>query len=117
MEGPERIAGIVDREWARLRSFIRRRVPNTHDVEDILQDVFYELVEANRRLMPIDQRHRVVVSGGEESPRQIQFWEALGLLALSRILFGGFNLGGGHQRTPKGGGQAWWKKRSSEEQS
>jgi RNA polymerase sigma factor (sigma-70 family) len=52
--GPERIAGIVERERARLRNFIRRRVPNAEDVEDILQDVFYELVEANRRLMPID---------------------------------------------------------------
>jgi RNA polymerase sigma factor (sigma-70 family) len=54
VEGPERIAGIIERERARLRNFIRRRVPNVEDVEDILQDVFYELVEANRRLMPID---------------------------------------------------------------
>jgi RNA polymerase sigma factor (sigma-70 family) len=54
VEGREGIAGIVDREKARLRNFIRRRVPDAHDVEDILQEVFYELVEANRRLMPID---------------------------------------------------------------
>ena len=54
MEGPDRIVGIVERERARLRNFIRRRVPNAQDVEDILQDVFFELVEANRRLMPID---------------------------------------------------------------
>ena len=68
MEGLERIAVIVERERARLRNFIRRRVPNGEDVEDILQDVFYELVEANRRLMPIDHvtgwlfqvaRHRI----------------------------------------------------------
>ena len=68
MEGPERIAGIIERERARLRNFIRRRVPNVEDVEDILQDVFYELVDANRRLMPIDHvtgwlfqvaRHRI----------------------------------------------------------
>ena len=52
---PDRpIADIVERERARLRSFIRRRVPNAEDVEDILQDVFSELIEANRRLMPID---------------------------------------------------------------
>jgi RNA polymerase sigma factor (sigma-70 family) len=38
-----------------LHRFIRRRVPNAQDVEDILQDVFAELVEANRRLMPIDR--------------------------------------------------------------
>ena len=35
-------------------NFIRRRVPHAEDAEDILQDVFSELVEANRRLMPID---------------------------------------------------------------
>jgi RNA polymerase sigma factor (sigma-70 family) len=49
-----RIVDIVEGERARLRNFIRRRVPNAEDVEDILQDVFAELVEANRRLMPID---------------------------------------------------------------
>ena len=54
VEGPGRIVDIVDRERARLRNFIRRRVPNAQDVEDILQEVFFELVEANRRLMPID---------------------------------------------------------------
>src|SRR6476646_7163840 len=50
----ERIADVVTREQARLRNFIRRRVPDPRDAEDILQDVFYELVEANRLLMPID---------------------------------------------------------------
>jgi RNA polymerase sigma factor (sigma-70 family) len=50
----QRIADVVTREQSRLRRFIRRRVPSTQDVEDILQDVFAELVEANRRLMPID---------------------------------------------------------------
>jgi RNA polymerase sigma factor (sigma-70 family) len=54
VEGPDRIVAIVERERARLRNFVRRRVPNAQDVEDILQDVFFELVEANRRLMPID---------------------------------------------------------------
>jgi RNA polymerase sigma factor (sigma-70 family) len=48
------IADVVRREGSRLRRFIRRRVSNAEDVEDILQDVFAELVEANRRLMPID---------------------------------------------------------------
>jgi RNA polymerase sigma factor (sigma-70 family) len=50
----DRIVAVVERERARLRNFIRRRVPDAEDVEDILQDVFYELIEANRRLMPID---------------------------------------------------------------
>ena len=45
---------IVDRERSRLRSFIRRRVRDPRDAEDILQDVFSALVEANRLLMPID---------------------------------------------------------------
>src|SRR5689334_13274609 len=42
------------REGSRLRRFIRRRVADPRDAEDILQDVFYKLVEANRLLMPID---------------------------------------------------------------
>jgi RNA polymerase sigma factor (sigma-70 family) len=48
------IADIVNRERSRLRSFIRRRVADPRDAEDILQDVFSALVEANRLLMPID---------------------------------------------------------------
>ncbi len=46
----ERISEAVKREHARLRNFIRRRVPDPRDAEDILQDVFYTLVEANRQL-------------------------------------------------------------------
>src|SRR5437660_11522789 len=54
LEQDERISEVVKREQSRLRNFIRRRVPDPRDVEDILQDVFYELVEANRLLMPIN---------------------------------------------------------------
>jgi len=54
VEQDERISQVVKREQSRLRNFIRRRVPDPRDVEDILQDVFYELVEANRLLTPID---------------------------------------------------------------
>src|SRR3954465_11677990 len=50
----QRISEVVTREQSRLRNFIRRRVPDPRDAEDILQDVFYELVEANRLLMPIE---------------------------------------------------------------
>lgn len=50
----QRIADVVRREQRRLRNFIRQRVPDPGDAEDILQDVFYRLVEANRLLMPID---------------------------------------------------------------
>lgn len=48
------IVEVVTRERSRLLNFIRRRVPDPRDAEDILQDVFSELVEANRLLMPID---------------------------------------------------------------
>src|SRR5438093_5679415 len=50
----QRISEVVKREQSRLCNFIRRRVPDPRDAEDILQDVFYELVEANRLLMPIE---------------------------------------------------------------
>jgi len=53
-EQDQRITEVVQREQSRLRNFIRRRVPDQFDAEDILQDVFYELVEANRLLMPIE---------------------------------------------------------------
>jgi len=54
VEQDERISDVVTREQSRLRDFIRRRVPDPRDAEDVLQDVFYKLVEANRLLMPID---------------------------------------------------------------
>ncbi len=53
-EQDQRISDVVTREQSRLRNFIRRRVPDPRDAEDVLQDVFYELVEANRLLMPIE---------------------------------------------------------------
>ena len=54
LEQDQRISEVVKQERSRLRSFIRRRVPDPRDAEDILQDVFYELVEATRLLMPIE---------------------------------------------------------------
>jgi RNA polymerase sigma factor (sigma-70 family) len=51
----KRIAEVIARERRRLGSFIRRRVPDPGDAEDILQDVFSELVEAVRMLRPIEQ--------------------------------------------------------------
>ena len=53
-EQDRQISEIITEERSRLRNFIRRRVPDPSDVEDIVQEVFYELVEANRLLMPID---------------------------------------------------------------
>jgi RNA polymerase sigma factor (sigma-70 family) len=54
LEQDRRISEVVEREKSRLGNFIRRRVPDPRDAEDVLQDVFYELVEANRLLMPIE---------------------------------------------------------------
>ena len=54
LEQDQRISEVVKRERSRLGNFIRRRVPDPRDAEDILQEVFYELVEANRLLMPIE---------------------------------------------------------------
>lgn len=51
----QRIAEAVRQEQGRLWNFIRRRVPDAGDAEDILQDVFYELVEAYRMMRPIEQ--------------------------------------------------------------
>jgi len=53
-EQDRQISEIVARERSRLRNFIRRRVPDPSDAEDIVQEVFYELVEANRLLVPIE---------------------------------------------------------------
>lgn len=53
-EQDRKISEIIAEERSRLRNFIRKRVPDPSDVEDIIQEVFYELVEANRLLMPID---------------------------------------------------------------
>ena len=47
------LSEIIREEGSRLRNFIRRRVPDPSDVEDVVQEVFSELVEANRLLMPI----------------------------------------------------------------
>jgi RNA polymerase sigma factor (sigma-70 family) len=54
-EQDQRIAETVARERGRLRSFIRSRVPDAGDAEDILQEVFYELVAAYRAMLPLDQ--------------------------------------------------------------
>src|SRR5437762_12459476 len=53
-EQDHQLSEIIAEERSRLRNFIRRRVPDPADAEDIVQEVFYELVEANRLLMPIE---------------------------------------------------------------
>jgi len=53
-EQDRQISEVIAEERFRLRNFIRKRVHNEADAEDLLQEVFYELVEANRLLMPIE---------------------------------------------------------------
>jgi RNA polymerase sigma factor (sigma-70 family) len=53
-EQDQRIAAAFTRDRSRLRSFIRKHVADDRDVEDILQDVFYELVEAYRLVKPVE---------------------------------------------------------------
>src|ERR1700682_711742 len=54
-EQDQEISETIQREQARLRNFIRRRVEDENDADDILQEVFYELVEAYRLMQPIEQ--------------------------------------------------------------
>jgi len=86
IEQDRRIAEVVDREESRLRNFIRRRVRDRRDAEDILQDVFAELVEANRMLMPIDHvtgwlfrvaRNRITDLFRKKKPEALDFEELL----------------------------------------
>jgi RNA polymerase sigma factor (sigma-70 family) len=51
----QQISEAIEREKPRLRNFIRRRVADRSDAEDILQEVFYELVEAYRMMKPVEQ--------------------------------------------------------------
>src|SRR5438094_9944944 len=86
-EQDQRISEVVKRERSRLRNFIRRRVADPSDVEDILQDVFYRLVEANRLLMPIEHvtgwlfrvaRNRIKIGRAScrERVKSCEGWEA-----------------------------------------
>ena len=54
MEQDRQIADVIAKEQSGLRSFIRRRVSNDADADDLLQEVFFELVRAHRLLLPID---------------------------------------------------------------
>jgi RNA polymerase sigma factor (sigma-70 family) len=54
-EQNRKLTEVIGREQVRLRNFIRRRVGDDAEAEDILQDVFYELVEAYRLMKPVEQ--------------------------------------------------------------
>jgi RNA polymerase sigma factor (sigma-70 family) len=55
VEQDRQISEAIEREKPRLRNFIRKRVADQSDAEDILQEVFYELVEAYRVMRPVEQ--------------------------------------------------------------
>jgi len=54
MDQDRQIAEVVAQQQSRLGNFIRKRVPNPADAEDLLQEVLFELVQAHRLLMPIE---------------------------------------------------------------
>jgi RNA polymerase sigma factor (sigma-70 family) len=54
-EQDQRISEVISRDRPRLHNFIRKRVADVADAEDVLQDVFYELVEAYRMMKPVEQ--------------------------------------------------------------
>jgi RNA polymerase sigma factor (sigma-70 family) len=54
IEQDQLLSEALERDQPRLRSFIRKHVTDTVEAEDILQDVFYELLEAYRLMKPIE---------------------------------------------------------------
>jgi RNA polymerase sigma factor (sigma-70 family) len=75
-----RIADTVEREKTRLRNFIRKRVLDESDAEDILQEVFYELVQAYRLMKPVEQagawlfrvaRNRIIDKFRKQKPQVV----------------------------------------------
>src|SRR5690242_12426405 len=54
-ERNRRVSEIVAERRSRLSRFIRRRVPNEDDAEDLLQEVFFEVLEADRLMEPVQR--------------------------------------------------------------
>jgi RNA polymerase sigma factor (sigma-70 family) len=86
-EQNRKISEVIRREQARLGNFVRKRVADAGDAEDILQEVFYELVEAYRALQPIEQvgawlyrvaRNRIVDSFRRKRPQALDDGPAAG---------------------------------------
>ena len=49
------IAEVIKNQGSRLKGFIRKRVRTTEDADDILQEVYYQMLDADRMMKPIDQ--------------------------------------------------------------
>ncbi|MFC0184037.1 sigma-70 family RNA polymerase sigma factor [Pseudarcicella hirudinis] len=54
-EQNEQIHQTVQKERRRLLDFVRKRVPTEEDAEDLLQEVFFELIETYRLMKPVEQ--------------------------------------------------------------
>jgi len=85
-ERDRRISDVIGRERSRLLNFIRRRVRDPRDAEDIVQDVFAALVEANALLMPIEHvtgwlfrvaRNRITDLFRRRRPEPLEFEDLL----------------------------------------
>jgi RNA polymerase sigma factor (sigma-70 family) len=85
-EQDHKISQLVTKEQGRLRSFIRRRVPDPDDAEDILQEVFFELVEAYRLMKPIENagawlfrvaRNRIIDGFRKKKPERLSDMAAI----------------------------------------
>jgi RNA polymerase sigma factor (sigma-70 family) len=100
-EQDERLTRTIGREQGRLRNFIRRRVTDESDAEDILQDVFYELIEAYRLMKPVEQvgawlyrvaRNRIIDRFRKKKPEPFVLpekdlqWEGGDSLSLEELL-------------------------------
>ncbi len=79
-EQDKQILETVRRQRSRLQNFIRKRVPDQRDAEDILQEVLYELVEAYRLVNPIEHagawlfqvaRHRIADLFRKKAPEAV----------------------------------------------
>ena len=70
LEDDQRISEVVNREQSRLRNFIRRRVPDPRDAEDILQDVFYELLSRSTQ----SAQHDASVSSVRSCKSGVRIW-------------------------------------------
>lgn len=55
LEQDKQISAAIERERPRLRNFIRKRVPDREEAEDILQEIFYELIVAYRMMKPVER--------------------------------------------------------------
>jgi DNA-directed RNA polymerase specialized sigma24 family protein len=66
LEQDRQISEAVEQQRSRLKSFISRRVADPSDVEDILQEVFFELVEAYRLMKPVETASAWLLRVGAE---------------------------------------------------